>query len=362
MSVKLNNSKIKNAGNLAEDAFKYLKQLQTGEKKLLKTGFEFFDCHLEGILPSDLILLAGLSGVGKTKLMFDILDNILNEEINPDAKKYVTLEYSLEMKFLNRILRDTSTLLKKKKSAVLTEEFSPEERTVITQYYKALQDNRRFICEESVTVKEFLEMTREFCKTHGDKEAVIIAIDHALLVNPDKPGDDTMKELAGAINLLRQEFKNCYFVLLSQCNRKYLENIKEKDNIMIPTTSIIYGSSHFEFLASWIAVVVDPFKLGVNEFLKVNPDRYDWLKDYMTDPDKKGKSSFHTIGNHFIFVLKTRESDTPYKNLFIKPMELTDDQLNKMKQSVEVKEEYSTPTFEIPTFTPPNFDMEEAFG
>lgn len=354
------NPKIKNAGLLADDAFKYLKQLQKGEKKLLKTGFEFFDCHLQGILPQDLILVAGLSGVGKTKFMFDLLDNILNPSINPDADKYVTLEFSLEMKFLNRILRDTSKLLTKKKSKVLSEEFTDQERNVIAEYYKALKDNRRYICEESVTVQEFLTMSREFCEAHKDKEATILAVDHLLLVNSDKSGDDTMKELSNAMNILRQEFNNVYFVVLSQCNRKYYETVKDKSNLMIPTTSIIYGSSHFEFLSSWIAVIVDPFKLGVNEFLKVNKERYDWLSDYMMEPDKKGKVSFHTIGNHFIFILKTRESDNPYKNLFVKPMELSNDEIEKMKQSVETTE---TTTFEIPTFAPePNFDMDDAFG
>ncbi len=59
----------------------------------------------------------------------------------------------------------------------------------------------------------------------------------------------------------------------------------------------------------------------------------------------------------FIFVLKTRESDTPYKNLFIKKMDLNTEQLDKMKQSVISidKLDFSKPT---PVFSTPVFETE----
>jgi hypothetical protein len=144
--------------------------------------------------------------------------------------------------------------------------------------------------------------------------------------------------------------------------------IKDRDNAMIPTTAIIYGSSHFEFLASFIVVITDPFKLGVNSYLKVNPERYDWLSEYMEEPDKNGKVSFSTLGNHFIWTLKSRESDEPYKNLHIRPMTLSAEQKEKMKQSVDNKPSFTieTPTFTTPVFekepyVPPNFDLKSAF-
>lgn len=41
-------------------------------------------------------------------MLYDTLDQILDEKVNPDAKNIKTLEFQLEMKFLNRILRDTN--------------------------------------------------------------------------------------------------------------------------------------------------------------------------------------------------------------------------------------------------------------
>jgi len=347
-------SRIKRAGQLATEAFTYLNKLQQGDKQLLRTGDEAIDCHITGLLPSDCVLYAANSGVGKTKMLYDTLDQILDEKVNPDAKNIKTLEFQLEMKFLNRILRDTNKLTSKKKSEILTNEFTEEEKEVVKKYYESLQDDRRYICEESVTVKEFYEMTKTFCELNKDSSALVICIDHCLLLKKDDAFQDPLEALTSYINQLRKEFKNVYFLLLSQMNRGSLVNIKDRDNSMIPTTAMIYGSSHFEFLCSYIVVLVDPFRLGVNSYLKVNPDRYEWLKDEMQDEDKNGKVSFNTLSNMFKFVLKTRESDHPYKNLFIKKMELTAEQFEKMKQSVEVKTD-------IPTFSTPIFNSTPVF-
>lgn len=352
--------RIKRAGGLATEAFSYLNKLQKGEKQLLKTGNEFIDCHIQGLLPSDAILLAANSGVGKTKLLFDTLDQILDEKVNPEARNIKTLEFALEMKFLNRVLRDTNKITNKKKSNILTEEFTEEEKIVVKKYYEALQDDRRFICEEPVTTKEFYEMTKTFCEINKDAEALIICIDHVLLLKKEDKFEDTADALTTHINALRKEFKNVYFLLLSQMNRGSLVNIKDKDNSMIPTTAMIYGSSHFEFLCSYIVTMVDPFRLGVNQYLKVNRERYEWLEEFFGEEDKNGKVSFNTMGNMFLFVQKTRESDMPYKNLFIRKMDLTTDQLDKMKQSVsESKPIISFSTTQTPSFNSVDFTVEK---
>ena len=343
-------SRIKRAGQLATEAFQYLNQLQKGDKQLLKTGDEAIDCHINGLLPSDCILYSANSGVGKTKMLFDTLDQILDEKVNLNAKNIKTLEFQLEMKFLNRVLRSTSSLTSKKKSKILTEEFTEEEKEIVRRYYENLQDDRRYICEESITTKDFYEMTKTFCEINKSSDSLIICLDHCLLLKKEDKFEDPLEALTSYINQLRKEFDNVYFILLSQMNRGSLTNISDRDNSMIPTTAMIYGSSHFEFLCSYIVVLVDPFRLGVNSYLKVNPERYDWLSEYMQDEDKNGKVSFNTLSNMFKFVLKTRESDNPYKNLFVKKMDLSSDQLEKMKQSVEIKPTTSTPVFSTPVF------------
>lgn len=343
--------RIKNAGQLAKDAYKELAKIQKGDKPILKTGQDFIDCHIGGILPSDVIMLAAGSGVGKTKLLYDTIDLMLSPDVNPKAENIVSLEYSLEMQYLNRILRDNSKQLEKKKADILTQGFTESEKQVVERYYKGLQDDRRFVCEETITDKEFFEMTRDFCESHKDKHAIIVSLDHLLLVLPENQKLDRFESISNYINQLRKMFKNVYFILLSQFNRTYQSVIADRNNEMIPRTKMIYGSSHFEFLCSYIIGLVDPFKSGVNEFMKVNRERYDWLEEYMTDEDKKGKVSFDTLGNHFYFCMKVRESDNIYKNLFIRPMDLSEEELEKMKSQVEEKPSEQFPP--IPEFEDP---------
>lgn len=367
MSEIILDSRIKKAGDLATTAFQYLNKLQTGSHPIVKTGQNFIDVHIQGVLPSDVILYAGNSGTGKTKLLYDTLDSILDENVNKNASNFVTLQYELEMKFLNKILRDSNSLTKKRKSDILSKEFTEDEKDIIKRYYEGLKDNRRFICEDTINTDDFLKMTDEFCSQNTDKDAIWCTLDHCLLVQKSNPHEDVAERLTSHINTLRKKFNNVYFILLSQNNRSSLANIADRDNSMIPTTSIIYGSSHFEFLSSFIVVITDPFKLGVNSYLKVNPSRYEWLSEFMEEEDKNGKVSFSTLGNHFIWTLKTRESDESYKNLFIKPLDLTSDQLDKMRQSVDKKPTqiqtplFSTPTFEKPSPVKPLFDMNQAF-
>ena len=76
-----------------------------------------------------------------------------------------------------------------------------------------------------------------------------------------------------------------------------------------------------------------------------------------------------TVGKIFFHVIKTRESDTPYKNIFVKTMDIPQDQLEKMKtEKEESKKEQvnssdlAAPVFETNNDIKPNHDMGVAFG
>src|SRR5699024_1225782 len=124
----------------------------------------------------------------------------------------VSLEYSLEMKFLNRILRAINKRTDKLKSDILKYEFTEEEKEVVKRYYENLQDGRRYICEESITTDDFYTMTKNFCEEHIDKDGIIISIDHVLLLKKDGNSEDPLEKLTSYINQLGKEFSNVYFI------------------------------------------------------------------------------------------------------------------------------------------------------
>lgn len=158
--------------------------------------------------------------------------------------------------------------------------------------------------------------------------------------------------------------------MLSQVNRTYYSNEpKERSNSNVPTTSMIYGASHFEFLSSYIIGIVNPFKtFGIMEYMKLKEDRYPELAEFATTEDKKGYVSYNTVGNIFYHILKLRDSDYAFDTLHIEKMDLSKEQLDKMKQSIDDKiktvETISLPTFENFNSTAPLPTVKplEAFG
>lgn len=345
------NPKIKTAGSLAKEAMADLNKFQVGEKKLLKTGREYVDKHIGGVLPGDLILIGASSGVGKTFEMMKIIRLILDSNVNTLSNDYVVLEFMLEMKYLNFILRDVNRLIKKDKSKILTETFTEYEKQAVKEYYNELKDGRRFVVDESITSKEFLDISREFCIANKDKSSIIITIDHILLVLSDNGFEDPLKKLAEYTNILRKEFSNVYFIFLSQLNRGIYDDVQEKSNKVAPNTSHIYGSSHFEFLSSFVVIMFNPFKMGVQQYMQVRKDRYPELSEFYGEENGKGdRVSFDTVGNMFFHVVKIRESDKIYDNLFIESMNIPQEQLDKLR--MDVKETYND-TFgkvEMPKF------------
>ena len=345
--------RIQNVGEMAKEAFIELNKIQTGKHKILKTGLKEFDMHIGGLLPGDACTICSKSGGGKSHKLYEVLDNMLDVNVNKDANDYVSLEYSFEMKMLNKIVRKTHSILGKKKSHILKDSFTEEEQQKMREYNKSLQDKRRFVCQEPVSVDEFYEMSRDFCKEHKDKKAIIISVDHVLLYT-DGDKQKAVERATDMVNKLKLEFSNVYFILISQTNRSNnLTLAKDRDNSIIPNNSWLFASSFIEMLSSYIIIMVNPFKEGINEFLKFNPERYDYLSQHFTGVlDKNNKESFNTVGKNFIFVTKTRESDEPYKNLFIEDMNLSDEVLAKMKQEAEERKVVA------PTLTPPpTFDL-----
>lgn len=360
-------NRIQQVGVLATEAFAEMAKLQTGKKLLLKTGEEMLDCHLGTLLPGDCVLLAGAPSSGKSETLYRMIEKIMSKEVNPNAENFVSLEFSMEMKMLNKLLRTTHNLLGKKKSQILFEEFNEEEAKKVKEYYESLQDSRRFVVQSPVTPEEFYKMAREFCLVNVHKDSILLSADHILLFSgTDKQA--VLEKISEYVNLLRLEFGNVYFLLLSQINRIHSGNIKEKSNEMMPNNSWIFGSSFMEQLASYIIIITNPFKQSITQYLKVSKDRYDYLDEFFGEEDKNERVSFNTMSNLFYFVTKTRESDNPWKDLFIRKMDLTKEQIDKMKQSVENK---TTPFTNTPVFTPtvdltkhqPSFaSLNNAFG
>lgn len=359
--------RIRKVAQASEEGFKELNKYQTGDNLILKTGYEEIDCHIGGMLPGDCVILAGSPSSGKSETLYRMTDNVMNKEINPDAGEFISLEFSLEMKMLKKLLRASHRITGKRKSDILFEPFNEDEAGKVREYYNNLQDDRRYVVQEPVSPIDFYNMTRNFCLLHKSKKAIWISADHILLFK-GKDKQSVLEEVSEYINLLKLEFNNIFFAILSQLNRAYAAVVKERSNDMIPNNTHLFGSSFMEQLADYIIIITNPYKQAVIEYLRFHEDRYDYLSEFFV-AEKQDKISFETAGNLFFFVTKIRESDNEWKNLFIRRLDLPKEQLDKMKKhnKVEPIQSFSTPIFSSPpvfeTFPviEPNFDLKNAF-
>lgn len=349
---------IKPIAELANQAFAELKKIQTGEKLLVKTGDPLIDDHIGGLLPGDAVVISGLSGHGKSEFLFKKRESVLNVEINPNASNYVWLNYNLEVKIFNVVLRGLNRKMKKKKRDILFQEFTEEERVLCKEYFNMLQDDRQYVEQEQTTSEDFYNKTRQFLIEHKDKDAVHISFDHAAL-NADKDTQKGIEEIVRGVNRLKLEFDNAYFWIVSQLNRSILGRIAEKNNNSAPNASDLYASSTMDFISAYNIVVFNANKAGIDQFMKVSPDRYDYLEEHFGEEDSKGRVSFNTVGKLFFKVLKTRESDVVWKDLYILDMDLTPEEKEKMKApETKTKESSGMPVF----FTKKTDEAEEALS
>lgn len=315
---------IRPVKEVAREALATLKKYQSGELKPVKTGREWLDNIFGGLIPQDIVVIAGASGMGKSFEAQRVKNYIMDEENNPDAKEYVWLDDSLEMRLLSNIIRDLNKNLEKSKKKILTEKFTRPEEQLVNNYYKSISDGRYFIDEEALTPDEFEKRTRAFLDLHKDKKAVFITLDHIALEKSgvgDKKG--AIDGIVEAINRMKKDYPNAIWIILSQLNRKILSRIKDGDMMAMPNREDLYNSDVMYHIADYLYVTHNPYRLGINEFSRVNSKQYDYLEEHFVgEPDKKGKVSFATLAKIFYIVLKSRESDVIFDDIFIEDIDL----------------------------------------
>ena len=345
---------LKKLGELTDQSLRELNKIQKGERRLVKTGFCMIDDHIKGLLPGDCVILSGLSGHGKSETLFRLRDSVMDVKVNPDANDYLWCNFNLEVRSFNVTLRSLNRILKKKKQDILFKVFDESEKKQVEKFHKENQDDRQFVCQDNISALDFYNICKGFLINNKQKKAVNISFDHAALLN----GNDIQKsieELIKYVNQLKLEFDNVYFYIVSQLNRAILGRIAEKSNMSCPNASDLYASSAMDFISSYNIIVFDAHKIGISEFMKVSPERYDYLSEHFTEQDSKGKVSFMTEGKLFYKVVKTRESDVMWKDLYIIDKDISEDEKEVLKKEKEVST--SNPILNTPVFEPEIVDF-----
>lgn len=357
--------------DLTKKAFQEIKQYQIGNKGIIKTGTPYFDDVFPVVNGSVIVFSAG-SGIGKSYTLAKMVDNILNKELNPTADNFVVLNISLEMRVLSLVLRGMAKNIKSKsKKEILLQEFTEEEKAQAKAYFESLQDDRVSISQVPTTPNKFYEGCKEFLEMNKDKDSVIITVDHLALISGDsgESRNTIIEKFIERVNDLKMEYENVIFILLSQTNSEMIKRAKDKDIMAQPQPSDLYYSQFTFQVADFVAVMTNPTRLGIKEYSKIDPDRYPNLEKFFLEEDLKGRVSLEPFGVNYVHLLKCREADGLYLDIYAEELPIPDVEnirKNRKKESISVSN-ISAPVFgKTETISvdapPPLGSPEDAFG
>ena len=338
--------------DLTVKAFKEIKQYQTGEKGIVRTGLPYFD-DLFPVVNGSVIVFSAGSGIGKSYKLAQMVDNILNTELNPTANNFAVLNISLEMRVMSLVLRGMSKQIKSKsKKEILIQEFTEEEKEQANKYFLSLQDDRVSISQVPTSPKRFYDGCKQFLEDNKDKDSVIITVDHLALISGDKgePRNTIIENFIERINDLKMEYENVIFILLSQTNSEMQKRAQDKNIMSQPTASDLYYSQFTFQVADYVAIMINPTKYGIQEYSKVNPERYPNLEKYFLEPDKNGRVSLECYGVNYVHLLKCREAEGLYLDIYAEELNIPD--AEKIREQKK-KQAISTPSFSAPIFDSP---------
>ncbi len=336
-----------------------LKRYQKGEAKLVKTNRPWLDAP-GGILRQSIVTILGASFSGKTTELESLREDIMSVEINEDAKDYVSLAHAFEMSNFSLTLKDIKKRTGKTYKEILSSEFSEEDQKKIDVHFESVKDGRFFVNHETGSAEQIANETEEFLKKHKDKKLCLVSLDHtALLKSKQDNKKAAIDEMVERLNDMKFKYPNFVLVLLTQANRSVLSRIKEKSNEMKLRRDDIYASDTVFHISDYVYGLQNVFYLGIEEYRKINPDRYPDLKHRFTEPDSNGRVSLHTEGCIFIEVLKDRMADdldfTDLYSIEIKPF----DKKEKEKESgkIEIPKFFDNDNNDVPLGS-----LEDAFS
>lgn len=334
--------------DLTNQAFKEIKDYQTGKKAIIKSGLPYFD-NIFPIVNGSVIVFSAGSGVGKSWTLAKIVQNMLNKELNPLSDNFAVLNVSLEMRVISLILRGMSTHIKKDKKDILLQEFTEEEKQMANEYYLAIQDERVNISQVPTTPNKFFEGCKEFLEANKDKDSVIVTVDHLALVSADsgEPRNSVIEKFIERVNDLKMMYENVIFILLSQTNSEMIRRAKDKDIMSQPQPQDLYYSQFTFQVADYVAVMISPTKMGITEYTKIRPERYPNLEKFFLEEDNKGRVSLETFGVNYVHLLKCREAQGLYLDIYAEEVNIPDvENIRKERK----KEKSTTPQFTTPIF------------
>ena len=325
---------ITKAVDLVNVAVRQIQRYQTHEDAPIKTRFEHFNANaLGGIFKGNIITIGAISGSGKSYVLQQIEEDMFNKQLNPSCDDYVLLRCNWEMTVFKLLIRKLKRKLRKSATEILFKSPEGDDLNRFKDVCDSERSDKIFYLEAPTDPKTWYDAVRAFLEENKHKKHVVVTIDHIALVRDVFGSKKTaMDTLIENINMLKKEFINVSFIILSQLNRD-IEGRTDIQNLA-PKRSDLYNSDTIFHISDIVLVLHNPFKLGHSLYMNIPglavdsegntlDNRYAHLHEYMERVDNKW-THFLTAGNVFWHYLKVRELEDNYIDIAVEPFLLSD--------------------------------------
>ncbi len=208
----------------------------------IPTGFYDLDKKINGLKPSDMIVVAGRPGMGKTSLVLNIAENIVRGE-----NAYPVLVFSLEMSGEQLLYRMLSSSAKIDAQALQRGDFTRKEWVRLTEAAEEIRSVPIYVDDDpTLTIQKMLSKTRHLAmrlrrekeqslgRPLGDKEQVLgaVVVDYLQLMSGNNPNsrEREISEMSRGLKLMAKQL-NVPVIALSQLNRS-LESRADRRPVM----------------------------------------------------------------------------------------------------------------------------------
>lgn len=225
----------------------------------VNTGFNEINELTAGWQKTDLIILAGATGMGKTSFMLNTAKAALNEN-------KTVLVFSLEMSRLQLYARMCSQKTSIPLNKFLKEKMDPTERAIFNKETIELSNSRLFVEDIGNFNLNFIKTKSR--KLKREKSVDLIVIDYLQMIRREKSNKSTTDEISvitGSLKMLAKEL-NIPIICLSQLSREVNKNSDKR-----PELFHLRDSGSIEQDADMVLFVYRPEYYGIMADSDNNP-------------------------------------------------------------------------------------------
>lgn len=302
------------SSTLVDDAVRRINKRQTGELPVLKTRYDHLnDIALGGLTAENIYVAVARPSHGKTHFLHNLIEDIFNKELNPDANPQVLL-FNWEMATSNILLRKLKEALGKPMREILDNPFTKDEVKIAKEVVDSYRDSRITKVDRALTPQEYEATCEYFAQTHADKSHCVICTDHMGIGLGDNK-TKTMSEFMEVQNRLKKKYTNVLFVDLAQLKRDIEGRWRDENSnprSLIPNSSDVYNSDAMQQFADMIIGLVIPYNAGMEEYASVSREYNKHLEEHFVnhgDSSQVRLKGRNRVYHHFIKVRMADDHD-----------------------------------------------------